>query len=124
MRKGYINSSKDLLVGACYRPPNGDIEAFNNKIHEFLLSYQTREKCLYLAGDFNLDLIKRTMISLIQTFMDVMSSCALLPLITKPTRIYPTSKALIDNIFTKLISLMTTLLITFYVTSDHLPLIT
>ena len=51
--KGYINSSKDLLVGACYRPPNGDIEAFNNKIHEVLLSCQTREKCVYLAGDFN-----------------------------------------------------------------------
>ena len=111
-------------MGACYRPPHGDIEAFNNKIHEVLLSCQTREKCVYLAGDFNLDLMKRSIKSLIQTFMDVMSSCALLPLITKPTRITPTSKSLIDNIFTNNFVNDHTSYIVLCDISDHLPLIT
>ena len=71
-----------------------------DKIDEIIKSYQGSEKYLYIAGDFNLDLLKSSSKLLIQAFMDIMISSSLLPLITKPTRITPNPKTLIDNIFT------------------------
>ena len=99
IHKRYVNTSRDMVLGACYRPPSGNIEAFTNKIQEILNAYKGTDKYLYIAGDFNLDLLKHSSKLLIQVFMDTMISYALLPLITKPTRVTPTSKTLIDNVF-------------------------
>ena len=53
-----------------------------------------------MLGDFNADLLKYDSDSDTSDFLDLMFSNALLPLISSPTRVTPTSQTLIDNIFT------------------------
>ena len=113
-----------MVLGACDRPPSGNIEAFTNKIQEILNAYKGTDKYLYIAGDFNLDLLKHSSKLLIQVFMDTMISYALLPLITKPTRVTPTSKTLIDNVFSNNFVNSPASYIVLCDISDHLPLIT
>ena len=37
IHKRYVNTSRDMVLGACYRPPSGNIEAFTNKIQKYVL---------------------------------------------------------------------------------------
>ena len=78
-----------------------DLSDFN---HSYLsplvekLSYEN--KSVVLLGDFNADLLKYVSDSDTSDFLDLVFSNALVPLISSPTRVTPTSQTLIDNIFT------------------------
>ena len=50
--------------------------------------------------DYNINIMNYETYSLTGEFVDVMSSNAFMPLITRPTRVTATSATLIDNIFT------------------------
>ena len=100
IKQKYVNLTKDLVLGACYRPPNANVQNFIDKMEQIIDYFGAKSYFLYIAGDFNLDLLKPSSKFMIQMFLDLMVSSALLPLITKPTRCTPTSVTLIDNIFT------------------------
>ena len=74
-------------------------------------------------GDFNIDMLKNKS----SDFPDMLASCGLSPMITKPTRISNKSVSLIDNIFTNAMLFKSTnitsseLLITDL--SDHFPIV-
>ena len=78
-----------------------DLSGFN---HNYLsplvekLSYEN--KSIVLFGDFNADLLKYDSDTDTSNFLDLMFSNALLPLISSPTQVNPTSQTLNDNIFT------------------------
>ena len=79
-------------------------------------------KYCYLKGDFNINIL--TIINnhdLTAQFVDIVTSNAFLPLITRPTRITATSATLIDNIFTNNFDNITQSVHGIYVTdiSDH-----
>ena len=68
--------NRRTLVGVVYRPPNRNIN-----------------------GDFNFNLLNYDHRTETRDYVDTMFSNVFLPLITKPTRITPTSATLIDNIY-------------------------
>ena len=89
-----------IIVGTIYRPPNSSVDAFMDTLTQVLerLETQTHVSC-YITGDFNLDLAKCDTNSDAQSFLDLMHSNSLIPLINKPTRTTDTSETIIDNIF-------------------------
>ena len=90
------------VVGVIYKHPciNGD--TFNNDFLNPLLTKLLKQnnKKIYIAGDFNFDLIKASSDRETADFYNSMTSNFLLPLITLPTKINTVKDTLIDNIFT------------------------
>ena len=90
------------IVGVIYKHPciNGD--TFNDDLLNPLLTKLSKEnnKKIYIAGDFNFDLIKASSDRETADFYNCMTSNFLLPLITLPTKINTIKDTLIDNIFT------------------------
>ena len=76
---------------------------------------------MYWRGDYNLDLLKHETHHGAKSFLDVIDSYGLYPLITKPNRISEFSATLINNIFANELTnyVCSGLLITDV--SDHLP---
>ena len=58
-----------------------------------------KNKNIYIAGDFNFDLLKYSNHSDTANFFDKMTSNLLIPLILVPTKINTKNDTLIDNIF-------------------------
>ena len=81
----------------------------------------TSNKCCYLTGDFNLDLLRYADHEPTQEFVDCLFSHMFVPLIDRPTRITAHSATLIDNIFTNHFSPSVLKGIVISDISDHLP---
>lgn len=97
--KSKLNSNKHYIIGVIYRPPNSNLEDFNNFLNDILANIQRENKYVYLLGDFNIDLLNSNHHNNSSQFIDTMYSYSLFPLINKPTRVTTQSKTLIDNIF-------------------------
>ena len=97
-----INSSgSNSIVGTIYRHPCMDPAIFNNEYLNSLIEKLGKDnKKKYITGDFNLDLLKTGNHSPTFDFLELMMTKLILPSITIPTRINPTTNSLIDNIFT------------------------
>ena len=48
----------NIIIGCFYRIPGSDISLFTAYIDNFLSKVNTERKKCYLAGDFNIDLLK------------------------------------------------------------------
>ena len=101
-----INPKKtNIIIGCIYRHPSMDLEEFNECYLSILLEKLSKEnKSVFLLGNFNVDLLKYDKHNSTNDFLDNLSSNYFLPLILFPTRITPSSKTLIDNIFTNKIT--------------------
>ena len=98
-----INKNEaNKIVGVLYRHPSMDMDVFNENKLELLLNKLNREKNkkVYLAGDFNFDLLKVNRHDETSVFFNKMMSNFLLPVISIPTKINTVNDTLIDNIFT------------------------
>ena len=100
VNKDQLNTTKNILIGVIYRPPNQDMDIFNEKISEMLETIRKEEKFCYLLGDCNINILNYESHRLTGDFVDLLSNYSFLPLITRPTRITASSATLIDNIFT------------------------
>ena len=94
METSIVNANSKILIGSIYRPPNGNIDEFTDQLHELLCNNRLKT---IIAGDFNINLIKSNAHLPTSRFLNTTNSLALMPTITKPTRL--TSRSLIDNIF-------------------------
>src|SRR6218665_418186 len=66
-----------------------------------LLNYLTKtNKKLFIAGDFNINLLKLDHHLQTSNFLNTMASFKLIPVILRPTRITEFTATLIDNIYT------------------------
>ena len=94
--------SANDIIGVIYRHPKMDTNSFTDDKLTKILNIISREKNkkLYIAGDFNFDLLKYSSHSATADFYDKMSSNLLVPLISVPTKINTKNDTLIDNIFT------------------------
>ena len=117
------HKSKNNIVGVVYRHPSSNELKFNDVLLRNLLFRLNNEnnKNIFIAGDFNFDLIKASTHQPTSDFYDMLSTNFLLPTILLPTKINSVADTLIDNIFTNfynpnIISGNLTLSI-----SDHLP---
>ncbi len=91
---------KNIVVGIVYRPPDQDVNVFNDFIDSVLTCASKNQKSIYLMGDFNINLLNEDVHLPTNNFINIMSTYSLYPTITKPTRITRKSATLIDNIFT------------------------
>src|ERR1043165_8156647 len=124
-----ISSTKstDIVVGVIYRPPGTNLDFFNTEFEsliDLLTVYKNRNKRIFLAGDFNIDLLASETHIPTADFADCLTSHHFLPLILQPTRITTTTATLIDNIFTNSPASVTNSAIIISDISDHLPVIT
>ena len=97
--KENIGKSKNVLIGAIYRPPDTDMKLFNATIDELLSRIHTEKKSTYILGDFNINLLNIDKHQDSQDFVDLMYSYSLFPNITKPIKVTGQTATLIDNIF-------------------------
>ena len=51
-------TGKNIIIGLVYRPPNNKFEIFENAINTILYKVERENKICYLAGDYNIDLLK------------------------------------------------------------------
>ena len=123
VKKESIGKSQDAIVAVIYRPPDTDIRLFNEQLSSIIIKSKTEKNLFYLLGDFNINLLNTDSHNATQEFTDLMYSHAVLPNITKPTRVTKRSATLIDNIFCN--SLFTTQKILTGILytdiSDHFP---
>ena len=97
-----INANeKNTIVGVIYRHPCMCPQTFNNEYLKPLTARLGKEnRSIYLAGDFNLDLLKTSNHTPTFDFLEIMMTQLILPSITIPTRMNPINNSLIDNIMT------------------------
>ena len=94
-----VTGSKNIVIGCAYRHPHGSIDDFTDYLSKCLVKINKENKECYLAGDYNIDLLKYDYHNKSAEFINFMTSLGYLPTILQPTRITDHSFTLIDNIF-------------------------
>ena len=113
----------NIIVGTVYRPPNSDVCLFNTTISNILDKLDANyNKHVFIAGDFNLDLLKFDNHAPTGEFLNTLLSHSLMPTIRYPTRIKDTTATLIDNVFVSSIAHEFDTAIIYSDISDHLPI--
>ena len=111
-----------IVVASIYRAPGQDLNIFNVKLAESLTFLDMFNKSdIFLAGDWNVDLLRVNEITKVSDFYNAFVSNGLLPFITRPTRITATTATLIDNIFSNCVSKQYKSYIICDDISDHFP---
>ena len=90
----------NIVVGSVYRPPNTPIHNFVKSYSNYCHQLQSYHHVI-IGLDHNLDLLKSSMHTQTQQFLEATLENSLIPTITKPTRVTHSSATLIDNIFLK-----------------------
>ena len=97
-----VNHRSKQLLGIVYRPntpPKADMNTFTEIMNAIMEQINKERKLAIIMGDMNIDLLKYTGNDKISTYIENIFSNGFLPVITKPTRIGPTSSTLIDHIY-------------------------
>ena len=92
----------NIIVGTIYKHPSMDLTDFNSSYLNSLLEKISKQKSVFLLGDFNINLMNYIVHNPTNGFLDSLASNSFLPYILQPTRISSHSKTLIDNIFTNI----------------------
>lgn len=90
----------NLVVIAIYRPPQECTKLFLEKIEGLLATIFQENKLIAIAGDFNIEVIKDNKVGC--EFISILNSLHLTQSVQENTRITATSSSCIDNIFTNL----------------------
>ena len=93
---------KDIIVANIYRQPNdlnSNILKFEEELDTTVNNLNKKKHHIYLAGDYNINLLKIKERKSYEEFFDRMIQNGFLPKITTPTRITDHSKTVIDNIY-------------------------
>jgi hypothetical protein len=99
IEKHVFNSTQNILVGCIYRPPNTNLNTFNETFEKHLIKIKPKKYSLFLLGDYNVNLLNVESHNSTSDFIDILFANGLLPAINKPTRVYKKSATLIDNVF-------------------------
>ena len=94
----FIETPKEV-IGVVYRPPNTNIQKFNDHIESIFHDIKQIPKRSYIVGDFNINLLNAESNLLTSSFLDLIFSLNYMPLINKPTRVTNSTATIIDNIF-------------------------
>ncbi|XP_066921410.1 uncharacterized protein [Clytia hemisphaerica] len=116
-----LDNHPSIIVACIYKHPNMDIDEFNILYSNLLDKINSDNKQAILMGDFNIDLLKADLKPSHKDFLETNLSRFFTPQITRPTRITPYSKTLIDNIFTNILSFESNSHNLICGISDHLP---
>ena len=102
--KEQFKTSKNILIGVCYRAPHVPMNAFLDEMHRLLEDINKLNLQTYLIGDFNINTLRsHTGLNKTATeFSNLLLSYFYYPLINKPTRVVNDSSSLIDNVYTNI----------------------
>lgn len=117
------HKNKDIIIGTIYRPSGHSITDFITDLDDTLSHLSRSTNRAFLAGDFNIDLLRHNVHPLTGDFLNTMFSHKFVPTILRPTRITETTATLIDNIFTNCLNLGQDSCILINDISDHLPVL-
>ena len=93
--------NRNIVIGCIYRHPHyNNLIDFTDDLSNTLKKLNKEKKDVYIAGDFNIDLLQYENNSKCSDFFNLVTSYGFLPLIIQPTRFSNTTQTLIDNIFT------------------------
>ena len=95
--------SKKLTIGAIYRHPNpssNSIETFSEALSNSIHKINNRKCTFYVLGDMNIDISANKRTSAATMYIDHLTSCGSVPIITKPTRVTEKTLTTIDHIIT------------------------
>ena len=110
--------SKPFLIANIYRPPNSTVqwsEIFEENIENVL----REEKEIYLMGDINRDLLNK---QIKQAWSDYMEPFGLVQMVSEATRVTPSSRTLIDHIYTNCTENVNSVNVPKIGLSDHFPI--
>ena len=88
----------NMVIGSIYQPPNTSVNNFLTSYKELCHKLDVHKRVV-IGLDHNLDLLKSSLHSQTQQFLEATIEHNLIPTITKPTRLTQNSATLIDNIF-------------------------
>ena len=94
------NKKRNTLINALYRPPNGQIEPFENFLNNIFSKIKKSNKLFHIAGDFNLNLLDHDTNRKVQRFLNIVYRNGMIPTINKPTRVTRKTATAIDHILT------------------------
>ena len=97
-----MNTTRNVIIGVCYRPPHVHNIDFLEKFDELLSKLHTEKKHIYISGDFNYNTLNLSPASskIANDFQNMLLSFSFAPLIDEPTREVNDSFSLISNIYT------------------------
>ena len=108
-----------------YRPPQGDTILFEKNLQDLLLKNDAcKKKILLIMGDFNRNLLDYENNKKVQSLVNLMFCCGMVPAINKPTRVTRYTATVIDHIFTN--SIINTKIKSAIIKvdiSDHFPIL-
>ena len=116
-----IDGQRNILITCIYKPPDVNVNDFNQALDNYLSLLAKENKISYLMSDFNIDLFKIKTHEPTEAFYNIMRSYNHQPLIYRPTRVTSTSATLIDNIFTNDTKIISSGIILSDI-SDHFPI--
>lgn len=119
--KKEFNNNHNVIIGCIYRPPKKSIAIFNETLKKLLEDLSRENKIVYLAGDFNINLLNANSHIPSSEFIEQMFSFSFFPSINKPTRITSTTATIIDNIFINTLSHSVCSGVMAVSVSDHCP---
>ena len=83
--------NKNINVGVIYRPPDTDADTFTTELDKLITTLTlAKNKNIFLAGDFNINLFKTDNHQPIMHFLKMMLFNHLLPLTYYPARVTST----------------------------------
>ena len=96
----FADEKRSTLINALYRPPNGQIESFENFLNNIFSKIKKSCKLFHISGDFNLNLLDHDTNRKIQRFLNIVYRNGMILTINKPTRVTRKTTAVIDHILT------------------------
>ena len=87
--------SRNIICGCIYRHPHNNFKEFFQYLEMCLSKFNKENKEIFLAGDFNFDLLKTETDTNTQNFYDLMCSYGTLPRIIQLTRVTPNTATIL-----------------------------
>ena len=115
--------TRNTIVSVLYRPPNGHFEHFENFLTNFFLNTKDSNKNVYIAGDFNLNLLDHSLNKKVHNSLNLIYQNSFILIVNKPSRVTRKTSTTIDHILTN--SSVNTNFKTFIFKidiSDHFPI--
>ena len=91
--------NKTILIGNCYRPPQGNIENCIDTLEEQLTNLDLSKVEIIITGDFNIDITGKNNESA-KKFLSMMKDFGIRQLINEPTRYSSNKNSCLDLMFT------------------------
>ena len=101
-RKTTVYSKSYFVIGTLYRHPGSNALVFCEKLNATLSNLNKSNKKFLILGDLNLNTTGCNQHPHTKDYLNILSSNAAFPLITKPARIASTSSTLLDQIISNI----------------------